>query len=252
MNTPLQQADNRRRWTEALRSGQYQQIAGAWEDGKGGYCGLGLIRALSTDLGIIDLLDWTGLSRNQLEEIAYKNDYSTILWPFPRLADLIDQWSEEIETAEVVAKLLVERETYVNTDLLLTLANRLERDVPKGGWDFGIVWESSDGNECGTLGCAMGWAAHWGGFGLTIDRYRVVETSDRQVQGAFDAAAVAFDISIDDSLRLFGGEWDDEAGQLYPQGLSRDVTPADVAAAIRKLVGAVPMTPIVVEQGVRV
>ena len=119
----MSQKDNRKRWVEALRSGEYMQAQEVLCDGKGGYCCLGVLcevyegetgevlpkiedgRYDVTDesLGNLEQVrEWVGLRNpegffKRVEGVPYTsltllNDESR--WDFHKLADFIESEPE--------------------------------------------------------------------------------------------------------------------------------------------------------------
>ncbi|MGH6897454.1 MAG: hypothetical protein ACREJ5_13065 [Geminicoccaceae bacterium] len=80
-------ADAKAAVVAALRSGHYRQIRGRYEDGKGGYCVLGLIRHLRLD---------PGLKPRQRLEVMHMND--TLCLTFDEIADKIE--GDEFEVSD--------------------------------------------------------------------------------------------------------------------------------------------------------
>jgi hypothetical protein len=89
---------------------------------------------------------------------------------------------------------------------LRVLADFLESDaVPEERFDLGLFW--CDDDECGSVGCAIGWAAHCPALmaeGFRMDRSkRLFRVGAGKPTDGFDAAKQFFDASIEDLGHLF-------------------------------------------------
>jgi len=107
--TTDQQAENRKMWTAALRSGDYKQGVGVLRSHEGSYCCLGVASELARKAGVINdyngsqaapgtaVIEWLGLAgplgplvtqRGSHLCVAHLNDSGE--WTFDQIADLID------------------------------------------------------------------------------------------------------------------------------------------------------------------
>lgn len=81
----------KRLWLTALRSGDYYQIQGEYEDGGGGCCVGGVLWSVSplrSDNWLLALLEWTGLDPEAWGLVVGMNDSGST---FPELADWIEK-----------------------------------------------------------------------------------------------------------------------------------------------------------------
>lgn len=120
----------------------------------------------------------------------------------------------------------------LRSDRLLQLATHLETKVPKSRFDLSR-WGSGE-HGCGFAGCAMGWAAHDGLFGLSYNRFSSGSSVRHKASGrsGFGAACEVFGISHVDARVLFHSlsYGSAHAAQTYAP------TTCEVAAKIRRFV----------------
>ena len=137
---------------------------------------------------------------------------------------------------------------YVAKDRLNALADFLDT-VPKKSFNFSIF---ADGNlnECGTTGCALGWATTMTRFkriGLELamesdamlrqisERKVILQKDGKKIAQHFGTAEHLFGISEHEAYGLFAPE---SSCDWQPTGLSpeEDATPKQVAKNIRKFI----------------
>lgn len=110
----------------------------------------------------------------------------------------------------------------MNTERLLKLAEFLETKVEPGRFDI-KCWRRGDLNECGTAGCAFGWATVcFAADGLVFSNG---EPTFGTAYG-FDAADDFFDIDSEESWDLFDSD----------SYCNEEVSPQMVATRIRQMV----------------
>jgi len=89
--TPAEQAEWRRKWCKALRSGRYKQCRGHWDTPKGKYCCLGVagrvIRQKADEFISDKVRTAMGIKSN--EPFIKMNDTDRLT--FPQIADRIEQ-----------------------------------------------------------------------------------------------------------------------------------------------------------------
>lgn len=101
---------------------------------------------------------------------------------------------------------------------LLTLADALEREHEGFKWAFDQFYFKHD---CGTIGCAIGMAAHIG----------IIPTEVAERLFPYESAGEYFGLTKEEAIHVFSTTF---ARAVY--GVSfRQVTPAQVAAQIRRI-----------------
>jgi len=147
----------------------------------------------------------------------------------------------------------------MNKERLLILANFLETRVPRRRFDYstivGLDWKGMGDLSCGTVGCALGWAAvcpelKEAGMQLPLlgkkDEYGHVLVDGTAV---FAIAREVFDLNDDESQYLFQPGWrsedyawdvSDDGNEFITSGASNDLgwsaDQLEVAAHIRHFV----------------